>query len=157
MKAVSAGLLLYRRSPALEVLIVHPGGPFWARRDLGAWSICKGVLEPGEDPLTAAVREFGEETGFPVEAPFLSLGTIRQKGGKTVHGFAAAGDVDPEGLVSNTIEIEWPPRSGARRTIPEVDRAAWFGIDAARAKLNPAQGPFLDRLVAALSDGARSP
>lgn len=151
MSKVSAGMLLYRRRPDLEVLIVHPGGPFWAKRDEGAWSIAKGELEPGEDALATAIRELTEETGWTVDGPFVALGQIRQKSGKIVHGFAAEADVDPATLASNTIEIEWPPRSGVRRTIPEVDRAAWLGVEAARGKLNPAQGPFLDRLVAALS------
>lgn len=151
MSRRSAGLLLHRiEEGELQVLIVHPGGPFWARRDAGAWSLPKGEPEPGEDDLTAARREFEEETGWTAEGPFVDLGTVRQKSGKVVHGFAAAGDVDPDTLVSNEIDVEWPPRTGGRLTIPEVDRAGWFDIETARGKLNPAQTPFLDRLAAHL-------
>ncbi|MEN0067293.1 MAG: NUDIX domain-containing protein [Myxococcota bacterium] len=157
MSKVSAGILLYRRVPHLEVLIVHPGGPFWAKKDLGAWSIPKGLLEPGEDALTAAVREFQEETSWSVAGPFLDLGEVRQKSGKLVRAFGAAGDADPATLVSNRIEIDWPPRSGRKMTIPEVDRAAWLVPDQARAKLNPAQAPFLDRLQATLGSFGDEP
>lgn len=150
MSKVSAGLMLYRRRSALEVLIVHPGGPLWAKKDLGAWSIAKGEIEAGEAPLDTACREFTEETGWSADGPFLALGEIRQKSGKVVHGFAAEGDVDPDTLVSNPIQIQWPPRSGLTRSIPEVDRAAWFDLATARTKLNPAQTAFLDRLQAAL-------
>ncbi|MEO0600449.1 MAG: NUDIX domain-containing protein, partial [Myxococcota bacterium] len=129
MSKVSAGVLLYRATPPdLEVLVVHPGGPFWARKDAGVWTLPKGLVEPGEELLVAAVRELREETGWSVPGPFLPLGEIRQKSGKIVHGFAALGDVDPSTLVSNEIEIEWPPRSGLRRRIPEVDRAGWFHV-----------------------------
>lgn len=150
MSLISGGLLLYRRSRELQVLVVHPGGPFWARKDAGAWSIPKGLLEAGEDPLQAAQREFTEETGWTARGPFLSLGQIRQKSGKIVCAFACEGDVDPATLVSNEIRIPWPPRSERSITIPEVDRAEWFDLDTARRKLNPAQAPFLDRLVAEL-------
>ncbi len=148
---VSAGVLLYRhRDGALEVLLVHPGGPFWAKRDLGAWTLPKGEIDPGESPEDAAFRELTEETGWTAQGPRIALGSIRQKAGKTVHAWAVAHDVDPETLRSGTVDIEWPPRSGRRATIPEVDRAAWFGLDEARQRILAAQGPLLDRLVEAL-------
>ena len=147
----SAGVLLYRlRHGALEVLLAHPGGPYWARKDDGAWTIPKGELEPGEAPEEAAFRELHEETGWTVSGPGHPLGTVRQKSGKVVHAWAVAADVDPDTLVSNQIDIEWPPRSGLRRRIPEVDRAAWFTLDEARVKLMEAQLPLLDRLAEAL-------
>ena len=147
----SAGLLVHRdRDGATEVLLVHPGGPFWAKRDDGAWSIPKGELADGDDDgLATARREFREELG--VDAPDADprpLGEVRQKGGKVVEAWAVAGDVDTTAIVSNTFETEWPPRSGRMQTFPEVDRAAWFALDAARVKLNPAQCDFLDRLTA---------
>jgi predicted NUDIX family NTP pyrophosphohydrolase len=147
--AVSAGVLLYRRTPALEVLLVHPGGPFFARKDAGAWSIPKGELEPGEDPEARARIEFAEETGtaLPGDVPLRPLGEIKQKGGKVVHAFAAEGDLDADAIVSNTFELQWPPRSGRTQTFPEVDRAAWFGLDEARQRINPAQAGLLDRLT----------
>ncbi|MEA2296060.1 MAG: hypothetical protein QOE86_3699 [Solirubrobacteraceae bacterium] len=149
MPAVSAGVLLYRRTPALEVLLVHPGGPFFARKDAGAWSIPKGELEPGEDPEARARIEFAEETGtaLPGDVPLRPLGEIKQKGGKVVHAFAAEGDLDADAIVSNTFELQWPPRSGRTQTFPEVDRAAWFGLDEARQRINPAQAGLLDRLT----------
>lgn len=147
----SAGLLLYRRAPGrIEVLLVHPGGPFWARKDLGAWSLPKGELEPDEDPAACALREFAEETGTRLDGVPVPLGEVRQAGGKTVLGFALEGDVDPARIRSGTVDIEWPPRSGRRQSYPEVDRAGWFELDEARAKLNPAQAAFLDRLAAVL-------
>jgi predicted NUDIX family NTP pyrophosphohydrolase len=152
----SAGVLLFRRAGEdLEVLLVHPGGPFWAKRDLGAWSIPKGECEDGEDPLTTAWREFGEELGtHPPPAPqgeLLELGEVRQKAGKTVLAWAIAGDVDPEQITSNTFTMEWPPRSGRSQEFPEVDRAGWFGLAEARERINPAQAVLLDRLSEALS------
>ena len=150
MPKQSAGLLLYRRVGGLEVFLVHPGGPFWAKKDHGAWTIPKGELTDGEDPLATAVRELKEETGFTVSGPFAPLGTIRQSGGKTVHAFAAAADVDPSRIVSNTFQMEWPPRSGHAREFPEVDRAAWFSLADAAEKINPAQAEFLKRLAMGL-------
>jgi predicted NUDIX family NTP pyrophosphohydrolase len=133
------------------VLLVHPGGPFWARRDAGAWSVPKGEHGDDEDPLACALRELEEETGAALPPGALAdLGTVRQKGGKLVRAWAAEGDLDPETIRSNTFELEWPPRSGRRQTFPEVDRAGWFGLEEAREKLNPAQGPLLDRLRAML-------
>jgi predicted NUDIX family NTP pyrophosphohydrolase len=145
----SAGILLYRVSGgAPEVLLVHPGGPFWARRDAGAWSVPKGEYEDGDDPLAAARREFEEETGTALETgELLELGDVKQKNGKVVSVWAAEGDLDPDAVQSNTFTMEWPPRSGRTAEFPEIDRAGWFGIDGAREKLNPAQAEFLDRLL----------
>jgi predicted NUDIX family NTP pyrophosphohydrolase len=149
MPARSAGILLHRRrGDELEVLLVHPGGPFWARRDAGAWSIPKGEHEPGEDPLAAARREFAEELGMPApEGPVEDLGEVRQKGGKLVHAWALAGDLDVSATASNTFELEWPPQSGKLIEVPEVDRAEWFPLERAREKINPAQAELLDRLA----------
>jgi predicted NUDIX family NTP pyrophosphohydrolase len=148
--ATSAGILLFRRNrEAVEVLLVHPGGPFWAKKDLGAWSVPKGLVEEGEEPLQCALRELEEELGSPFSFPadeLIELGSVRQKAGKLVHCWAAEGDFDPATLRSNTFSMEWPPRSGSEREFPEVDRAEWFGLDAAREKIIPAQGDFLDRL-----------
>lgn len=157
MAKVSAGLMLWKRGAGgLRVLLVHPGGPFWAKRDLGAWTIPKGEFGADETPLAAARREFAEELGMPLDAVsaghILPLGSVRQAGGKTVTGFAAEGDLDAETIVSNTVEMEWPPRSGRRRTFPEVDRAAWFSLAEARERINPAQAAFLDTLEAAVND-----
>lgn len=152
MAATSAGILLFRRTgDAVEVLLVHPGGPYWAKKDLGAWSIPKGLVEDGEEPLQCALRELGEELGSPFSFPaeeLIELGSVRQKAGKLVHCWAAEADFDPATLRSNTFSMEWPPRSGAEREFPEVDRAEWFGLDEARAKIIAAQGDFLDRLNA---------
>ena len=146
--AQSAGLLLYRvRDAALEVLLVHPGGPFWTRRDDGAWTIPKGEFEAGEAPLAAARREFREETGREVEGRFHALEPIRQAGGKRVHAFAVEADFDPAGLASNTFELEWPPRSGRRQRFPEIDRAAWFTLAQAAVKVNPAQRRWLGEIT----------
>jgi predicted NUDIX family NTP pyrophosphohydrolase len=143
----SAGLLLYRRKDdSLEVFLVHPGGPFWAKKDLGAWSIPKGEYAPQEDPWAAARREFEEETGFTAPANGIPLGELKQAGGKMVVAWACEGDCEPDRLTSNTCEIEWPPRSGRRLVIPEVDRAAWFAMDEARARILQSQAPFLERL-----------
>ena len=150
----SAGILLHRQgSDGLEVLLVHPGGPFFARRDDGAWSIPKGLYEEGEEPLVAARREFAEELGSPCpDGPALELGEIRQKNGKRVTAWAVAGDLDAEAITSNTFAIEWPPRSGRRQEFPEVDRAGWFTLDAARTKILAAQAPLLDRLAERYGD-----
>jgi predicted NUDIX family NTP pyrophosphohydrolase len=150
--AISAGILLFRPAgEALEVLLVHPGGPYWAKKDLGAWSIPKGLVEGGEEPLKCALRELEEELGSPfafdAEA-LIELGSVRQKAGKLVHCWAAEADFDPATLRSNTFTMEWPPRSGNEREFPEVDRAQWFGLEEARTKIIPAQADFLDRLKA---------
>jgi predicted NUDIX family NTP pyrophosphohydrolase len=148
----SAGLLLFRRRGGrLEVFLAHPGGPFWANKDAGAWTVPKGLVEPGEDPLAAAVREFAEETGLSPSGPFLPLGSVRQKSGKVVHAWAVEGDADPDRVTSNVISVEWPPGSGRRVSIPEVDRCAWFEPDEARRRLNPAQVALVERLEAALT------
>jgi len=144
----SAGILLHRRGAAgVEVLLVHPGGPFWAKKDAGAWSIPKGEHDDAEDARACALREFEEETGSaPSAGELTDLGSVRQKSGKVVQAWALAGDLDPETVRSNRFEMEWPPRSGRRQTFPEVDRAGWFGLEEAREKINPAQAAFLDRL-----------
>ena len=148
MWRISGGLLMYRMGDAgLQVLLVHPGGPFWAKKDAGAWSIPKGEHEAGEDALAAALREFAEETGSaPAPGELTDLGTVRQKSGKVVQAWALAGDLDADAVRSNTFEIEWPPRSGRRTEFAEVDRAAWFDLEEARERINPAQAAFLDRL-----------
>ena len=145
----SAGLLLYRESDSEpEVLLVHPGGPFWAKRDAGAWSIPKGEYEEGEDPLACALREFEEETGTALSPKRVTeLGSIRQKGGKLVSAWAAEGDLDADAIASNTFTMEWPPRSERMAEFPEIDRAGWFGPAEAREKLVPAQAEFIDRLL----------
>jgi predicted NUDIX family NTP pyrophosphohydrolase len=146
---LSAGVLLYRRrAGGLEVLLVHPGGPFWAGRDLGAWQIPKGNVEPGEEPADAARREFREEVGSDLAGVLEPLGRIRQAGGKWVEAFAVAGDIDADGIVSIHCDMEWPPRSGRLISIPEVDRAAWFTIETARVKMLASQLPLLDRIEA---------
>jgi predicted NUDIX family NTP pyrophosphohydrolase len=151
----SAGILLYRRRDgAVEVLLVHPGGPLWARRDAGAWSIPKGEYGEGEDPLAVALREFEEETGQrPPAERLVALGEVRQRGGKVVSAWAAPGDLDPQAITSNTFTLEWPPRSGVRREFPEVDRAGWFDLPTAREKLLAAQAELVDRLLAVLDGG----
>jgi len=146
---LSAGILLHReRDGAREVLLVHPGGPYWARKDEGAWSIPKGECADGEDPRLCALREFEEELGLapPAAAELRELGSVRLRSGKHVTAWAAPGDLDADAIRSNTFTLEWPPRSGNRQEFPEVDRAGWFGLDEARRKLNPAQTAFLDRL-----------
>ena len=138
---------MYRRhSRQLEVFLVHPGGPFWAKKDLGAWSISKGEYLEGELPFDSARREFQEETGFAAEGDFLDLGAVQQAGGKVVMAWAFEGDCDPSKLISNRCEIEWPPRSGRKIEIPEVDRGSWFSIAEARERILKRQAPFLDRL-----------
>jgi predicted NUDIX family NTP pyrophosphohydrolase len=152
---VSAGILLYRRSPrGLEVLLAHPGGPLFANRDHGHWTIPKGEPDPDEPLLDAARREFGEEIGRPLSyGPLLELGSIVQKGGKVVHGWAVEGDLDAEDTRSETFELEWPPRSGNLVVFPEIDRVAWFDPDEARRRIKDAQIPLIDRLEDALTAG----
>lgn len=155
MPRVSAGLLLYRRARGrLEVLLVHPGGPYWARRDLGAWSIPKGEVEQGEDALSAALREFREETGFALEGEPWPLGQSRQPSGKIVAAWAMAGDVEAARARSNRVTIEWPPRSGKRLEFPEIDRAEWFNLEEARRRILPGQAGFLDALARGLEAAA---
>ncbi|MFL5679015.1 MAG: NUDIX domain-containing protein [Chloroflexota bacterium] len=151
----SAGLLLYRKAgDGIEVLLAHPGGPLWAKRDEGSWSVPKGEIEAGELPIDVARREFAEETGHPAPAGELRpLGEIVQKSGKVVVAWAARGDLDPATLRSNTFPLEWPPGSGNWTDVPEVDRFEWFAPDDARSRLNPAQAPFVDRLVEMLEGG----
>lgn len=148
----SAGILLYRVRAGLEVLLVHPGGPMWAKRDEGAWSIPKGEYEPGEQALAAARREFAEELGSPAPAGEpIGLGEVRQRSGKVVSAWALAGELDADAIVSNTCMVQWPPRSGREIEIPEVDRAQWFDLASARTKINPAQVTLLQRLELALT------
>ncbi len=157
----SAGVLLFRRgADGLEVLLGHMGGPLWARKDEGAWSIPKGELEPGEDPRARALLELHEETGTPLPpgTPLVDLGAVRLKSGKTVTAYAAEGDLDADAIVSNTFELEWPPRSGRTQAFPEVDRAGWFDLEQAQVKLLAGQLPLLEALAAhlAAADGPRS-
>jgi predicted NUDIX family NTP pyrophosphohydrolase len=151
----SAALLLYRRrSGEPEVLLAHPGGPLWAKRDAGAWTVPKGEIERGEEPLAVARREFEEETGQrPPNGDVVSLGEVRQKSGKLVQAWAAEGDLDPATAKSNTFPLEWPPGTGNWIDVPEIDRVEWFGLDEARRRLNPAQVAFIDRLAEVI--GAR--
>jgi predicted NUDIX family NTP pyrophosphohydrolase len=154
MAKESAGILLFRNPAAPEVLLVHPGGPYWARKDLGAWTIPKGELDEGEESRACALRELAEELGpaAPALAPaeLIELGSIRQKGGKVVHAWAGEGQFDPATLDSNLFEMEWPPRSGERAEFPEVDRAQWFDPDEARQRIIAAQAELIDRLILAL-------
>ena len=147
MPKTSAGLLLYRSGRGVpEVFLVHPGGPFWAKKDAGAWSIPKGEAEPGEDLLAAAMREFQEETGLAIDGDVRALAPVRQPSGKRVHAWALEADVDAGAIRSNSFEMEWPPRSGLRREFPEVDRAAWFDLPTARSKITKGQLGLLDQL-----------
>jgi predicted NUDIX family NTP pyrophosphohydrolase len=150
----SAGILLYRRRGTLvEVLLVHPGGPFWSKKDDGAWFVPKGELEGDEEPLAAARREFREELGTDAPAlEALSLGTVKNKSGKLIYAWALEGEFDPESVKSNTFELEWPPRSGKIREVPEVDRAGFFSLQAAAVKLHAAELPFLERLRALIPE-----
>jgi predicted NUDIX family NTP pyrophosphohydrolase len=148
----SAGLLMYRHTGGvLQVLLAHPGGPFWRNKDDGAWTLPKGEYEAPEEALAAARREFAEETGFEAPGPFLPLGEVKQKSGKRVAAWAFRGDCDPGTLCSNSFELEWPPKSGKRQSFPEIDRVQWFTVVEARGKILPAQRELLDRLEAALS------
>jgi len=143
---LSAGILLYRFKKEPEFLLVHPGGPFWAKKDPGAWSIPKGEYQPGSDPLEAAKREFEEETGQSISGNFILLTPLKQKSGKIISAWAVEGEFDPVKLHSNTFMMEWPPRSGKQKEFPEVDRAGWFGLDTAREKIIPGQLGFLEEL-----------
>jgi predicted NUDIX family NTP pyrophosphohydrolase len=158
----AAGLLMYRqRGGSTEVLLIHPGGPFWKNKDLGAWSIPKGEYPPQEDPLSAAKREFEEETGFAVhvrsETEFVPLTPVKQPGGKLIHAWAFEGDADPSAVKSNTFEQEWPPRSGKRQTFPEVDKAAWFTLEEARKRIHKGQLPLIDELQHLLTTKGPTP
>ncbi|HEX9615742.1 MAG TPA: NUDIX domain-containing protein [Bacteroidota bacterium] len=151
MPKVSAGLLLYRkRKGVLEVLLVHPGGPLWAKKDDGSWSLPKGEIEKGEEPVAVARREFREETGFNPDGDFIPLGSITQASGKIVHAWAVEGDLNARAIKSNTFPMEWPPHSGKQQEFPEVDRAEWFPMDPAKKKINKAQVSLLERLQAAI-------
>ena len=152
MGKVSAGLVMYRkRNQQLEVLLVHLGGPFWAKKDAGAWFVPKGEVNPGEDELSAAKREFKEETGWAPGSDLLPLGCVKHKSGKTVSAWTFEGDCDPATVRSNTFQMEWPPRSGKTREFPEIDRAAFFTVEAAREKMHPTEFEFVTRLLKAIS------
>lgn len=153
-KKLSAGIVLYRlRDGAIEVFLVHPGGPFWARKDDGAWSIPKGEYAEGDDPLAVAKREFHEETGFEVTGTFRALSSLKQPSGKVISAWAVEGDADAAAITSNLFSLEWPPKSGKTQEFPEVDRAGWFDLPTARIKLLPGQRPFLDQLQQSLEVG----
>ena len=157
-KKNSAGILLYRlRGSGIEVFLVHPGGPFWATKDAGAWSIPKGEFEAGEDPLEAAKREFKEETGFAVAGNFIELTPVKQPGGKVVYAWAVMGDCEADSIKSNTFSLEWPPRSGKRKEFPEVDRAGWFTPEVAREKILKGQLNFLEELKRMIENSSVSP
>lgn len=157
-KKNSAGILLHRlRGSRIEVFLVHPGGPFWAKKDAGAWSIPKGEFEAGQDPLEAAKREFKEETGFAVEGNFIELTPVKQPGGKVVYAWAVMGDCEAESIKSNTFSLEWPPRSGKRKEFPEVDRAGWFTPEVAREKISKGQLNFLEELKRKIENNSVSP
>ena len=143
---ISAGILAYRRRRELEVLLAHPGGPFWAKKDAGAWTIPKGLIEPGDDPIGAARREFKEETGLVAKGEMIELTAVRQKSGKLVHAFALDADFDLDGFASNIFEIEWPPKSGRLQIFPEIDRIAYFTLPAAKVKIHAYQLPLLSEL-----------
>jgi len=148
---ISAGLLVFRHARQMQVLLAHPGGPYWAKKDAGAWTIPKGLADADEDLLETARREFTEETGFVAHGPFVPLGAVKLKSGKTVHGFACEGDFDPDRIVGNAFEIEWPPKSGRRKSFPEIDRVQWFTLPQARGKIIAYQRPFLDQLETLLA------
>jgi len=153
IKKQSAGILLYRSTdPETEVLLVHPGGPFWKNKDAGAWTIPKGEFEESEEPLAAAIREFKEETGFTLQGEFIALTPIQQKAGKIVYAWAIEGDIDATKVKSNFFEVEWPPKSGKKQTFPEIDKAAWFTLAKAREKINSSQAALLDELSGRLTN-----
>ncbi len=155
MPDVSAGILVYRRKgKRFEVFLIHPGGPFWAKKDLGVWSIPKGLVEPDEDLLETAQREFREETGFLLSGPFHPLSPVKLRSGKTVHAWATEGDFDPEDMKSNSFTMEWPPRSGKQQAFPEADRGAWFTLLQAREKITAGQAPLLEELRLLAADSA---
>jgi len=157
MPVRSAGIIVHRRRAAgLEVFLVHPGGPFWAKKDLGAWSIPKGELGDEENPLAAALREFAEETGQTISGDFLALTPVKQPSRKIVHAFAVAGEVDADGIASNEFELEWPPRSGRMQRFPEIDRGAWFLLAEARKRVHAGLVPVLDELARMLGHPAES-
>lgn len=156
MSRKSAGILAYRWREGLEVFLVHPGGPLWARKDRGAWSIPKGEIEPEEEGLDAARREFWEETGFGLQGRFFRLSPVRQSSGKWVYAWAVEADLDPERIRSNTFSMQWPPKSGRRQEFPEVDRAGWFSPQEARERINPGQIPLIDELLGLLSDAGET-
>jgi len=147
-REISAGILAFRRKPALEVLLAHPGGPFWAKKDDGVWTIPKGLVEPGDDLVVTARREFTEETNLTADGAFIALAPVNQKSGKVVHAFAIEADFELSGFASNTFEIEWPPKSGRRQSFPEVDRIAYFALPAAKTKIIAYQRPLLLELEA---------
>lgn len=146
-RKASAGLLLYRRRGDIEIFLVHPGGPFWAKKDAGSWSLPKGEFEEGDDPLEAAKRELTEETGFTVDGEFRPLAPVRQPSGKVIYAWAIEGDCDPSQLRSNLFSLEWPPKSGQMQKFPEVDRAAWFNIPEARKRITAGQAGFIEQLA----------
>ena len=152
-KKTSAGLLVYRRREQLEVFLVHPGGPFWAKKDLGAWSLPKGEFVEGEDPLEAAKREFQEETGFSISGEFRVLNPLTQPSKKVIYAWAIEADCDPDRIKSNSFSMEWPPKSGQMQQFPEVDRAAWFSVSEARKRILAGQVAFIDQLCTALGIG----
>ena len=157
-KQISAGILLYRvRKGALEVFLVHPGGPYWRNKDVGAWSIPKGLLEQGDNELMAAKREFEEETGSPVNGEFVELAPLKQPSGKVVHAWAVQGDIDASSVRSNPFPMEWPPRSGKMQQFPEIDRGGWFTLDIAREKILNGQRGFIDQLERRLNGPAKAP
>ncbi|WP_142603830.1 NUDIX domain-containing protein [Solitalea koreensis] len=148
MPQKSAGILLYRfNKSSYEVLLVHPGGPFWSKKDLGAWSIPKGEFSEHEEPLSAARREFTEEIGMPVTGEFIQLTSVKQKGGKVIYAWALQGSINTEHIKCNTFEIEWPPKSGKKQEFPEIDKAEWFSFSEAKQKINPSQAAFIDELI----------
>jgi predicted NUDIX family NTP pyrophosphohydrolase len=156
-KKTSAGILLYRlSSEVLEVFLVHPGGPFWAKKDAGAWSIPKGEFEEGADPMETAKREFHEETGSRISGAFIELTPLKQPGGKLIHGWAVNGDIDASSIKSNTFSMEWPPHSGMQQEFPEIDRGEWFAVPRALEKLLPGQHGFIDELGKILSSSAQA-